>query len=81
MDQFQPIADPFALMMNPEAVFQAMERSDRLSRLKRRVCRPLDRPLIPVADDDLSEFDRDIEASADEVVELLGIEEASDDQF
>jgi hypothetical protein len=41
------VADPFALMMNPQAVFQAMERSDRLGRLQRRICRPLDKPIIP----------------------------------
>jgi hypothetical protein len=39
--------NPFALMMDPDAVFQAMERSERLSGLKSRVHRPLDKPLIP----------------------------------
>jgi hypothetical protein len=43
-------SNPFALMMNPEAVFEALARSDRLSRLKSRVCRPLDKPLIAHAD-------------------------------
>jgi hypothetical protein len=41
-------ANPFALMMDPQAVFEAMERSERLNRLQSRVCRPLDKPLIPM---------------------------------
>jgi len=41
------IANPFALMMDPQGVVDAMERSERLNRLQRRVCRPLDKPLIP----------------------------------
>lgn len=36
-------ANPFALMMDPEAVLAAMERSERLNHLQSRVCRPLDR--------------------------------------
>jgi hypothetical protein len=54
------VADPFALMMNPQAVFQAMERSDRLARLQRRICRPLDKPIIPKlsgADSDIVRYD------------------------
>lgn len=58
-----PISDPFALMMDPEAVFQAMERSDRLGRLKRRICRPLDKPLIPKVDDEVESFDHEVDAS------------------
>ncbi|MFM2450117.1 MAG: hypothetical protein RIS44_2567 [Pseudomonadota bacterium] len=37
-------ANPFALMMNPEAVVAAMNRSERLRRLTSHVCRPLDKP-------------------------------------
>ncbi|MBP7132256.1 MAG: hypothetical protein KBA70_05765 [Aquabacterium sp.] len=37
-------ANPFALMMDPEAVLAAMERSERLNHLQSRVCRPLDKP-------------------------------------
>jgi hypothetical protein len=56
------VANPFALMLNPAEVIQAMERSDRLDRLQRRVCRPLDKPLIahvPAAFDD---YDHAIDA-------------------
>jgi len=49
----QPIAaNPFALMMAPEAVLAAVERSERLSNLQRRVCRPLDKPLLGRQDDE-----------------------------
>jgi hypothetical protein len=45
-----PVANPFALLLDPEAVFRAIEKSERLERLHSRVCRPLDRPLLPAAD-------------------------------
>lgn len=58
--------NPFVLMMNPEAVLQAVERSERLSRIKGRVCRPLDRPLIPrVRDAHLSSYDAEIDAEVE----------------
>jgi hypothetical protein len=37
------IANPFALLTNPEAIFRAVEASPRLESLNRRICRPLDR--------------------------------------
>ncbi|MFO1275509.1 MAG: hypothetical protein U1F21_05695 [Sphaerotilus natans] len=55
-------ADPFALMMNPQDILAAVERSERLGRLQRRVCRPLDRPLIPHALTEIELFDRRIDA-------------------
>jgi hypothetical protein len=40
-----------------------MERSERLARLKARVCRPLDRPLIPrTQDSNLAAYDAQIDA-------------------
>lgn len=59
------VANPFALMMEPEAVFQAIERSDRLNRLQRRVCRPLDKPLIPKIGDEADAFDQSVDAEPD----------------
>jgi hypothetical protein len=56
------VDNPFALMLNPEAVFQAMSRSDRLSRLKTRICRPLDTPVIPKKGADLAVFDAGIDS-------------------
>lgn len=40
--------NPFALLISPESVSQAVACSERLARLRRRVCRPLDKPLIPL---------------------------------
>lgn len=41
--------NPFSLMMEPETVLQAMERSTALRSLRRHQLRPLDKPLIPYA--------------------------------
>ena len=35
-------ADPFDLLLTPDTVLQAVERSPHLERLSRRICRPLD---------------------------------------
>lgn len=40
-------ANPFVLMLDPEAVISAMENSLNLRGLRHRICRPLDKPLIP----------------------------------
>lgn len=50
--QFAVLADPFAMLVRPEAVLQAIEQSGRLGALASRVCRPLDKPLIPKRDGD-----------------------------
>ena len=56
------VANPFALMLNPAEVIQAMERSDRLDRLQRRVCRPLDKPLIAHVAGGFDDYDQAIDA-------------------
>jgi hypothetical protein len=43
--------NPFALMIDPQAILAQIECSDRLERLQRRVCRPLDKPLLGGAAD------------------------------
>jgi len=65
--------NPFVMMTDPETILQAVERSERLNRLSRKVYRPLDRPLIPkVGAKELAEFDREIDAALeDEVLEAL----------
>ncbi len=64
-------ANPFALMIDPQAVFERIERSERLDRLQRRICRPLDKPLIPVgANGDEAEIDGD-EATAENIDEVV----------
>lgn len=40
-----PEHNPFMLLVHPEAVFAAVEKSERLGRLNRHLCRPLDRPV------------------------------------
>jgi hypothetical protein len=45
MAQQTPERNPFMLLVHPEAVFAAVEKSERLSRLNRHLCRPLDRPV------------------------------------
>jgi len=43
MDSPRVAGNPFAMMTHPQAVVAAMEASERLRALRRRVCRPLDR--------------------------------------
>ena len=40
-----PEHNPFMLLVHPEAVLAAMEKSERLGQLNRHLCRPLDRPV------------------------------------
>ena len=66
-----PLAsNPFALMLDPGAIFAAMDQSDRLSRLKRQVFRPLDKPLIARKDASLAAFDEEIDGDEETVGEL-----------
>jgi hypothetical protein len=62
MAQQSPIGNPFMLMMHPEVVLAAIENSERLGKLERRLCRPLDRlaPGGAMADDAGSSDDDDI---------------------
>jgi hypothetical protein len=71
--QPSPLADnPFVMLTDPQSILQAVERSERLNRLRRTVCRPLDKPLIPKVSakdgepGDLGQFDREIDQAADE---------------
>ena len=48
-------ANPFVLLMDPQSVFRAIENSERLERLHSRVCRPLDKPLLPLVAADEAE--------------------------
>lgn len=47
MAQTSTVRNPFMLMLNPEVVLAAVEKSERLSQLNRHLCRPLDRPVLP----------------------------------
>ena len=72
--QASTLANPFVMMTDPETILLAVERSERLNRLNRKVYRPLDRPLIPkVGMKDLADFDSEIDAAIEEeVLEALG---------
>ena len=50
-------------MTAPEAVFAALERSDRLARLKSTICRPLDKPRPEKPLVELRAFDESIETA------------------
>ncbi len=65
MHQQTLIANPFAMLLDPERIARAVESSERLNRLHSRVCRPLDKPLIARRGDasDLDAFDALVEAS------------------
>ena len=66
MTTAQTASNPFALLMEPEAIFAAMASSDRLARLKSRICRPLDKPLVARPDDaDGEAFDAAVDAATD----------------
>ena len=70
MTTTQPIApNPFALMMEPEVIFAAMASSDRLARLKSRICRPLDKPSTAL-DDDAAGVDQSVDAMAERADQL-----------
>jgi hypothetical protein len=53
--------NPFALMLDPAAIFAAMDQSGRLGALKRQIFRPLDKPVIARADVSLAAFDEEID--------------------
>ncbi len=60
--------NPFALMLDPQAVFAQITHSERLERLQSRICRPLDKPLLAPSPDEsgeLSELDRADDRSGD----------------
>jgi len=56
------IANPFSMMINPEAVLQALQRSDSLAGLQAQVFRPLDKPLLgSKMPEDVVAYDRRID--------------------
>ena len=46
MASLYPAFNPFALLLNPAAVLAEVARSERLSLLSSRICRPLDKPVL-----------------------------------
>ena len=76
METMSESVNPFALMTAPEMVFAALERSDRLARLKSTICRPLDKPRPEKPLVELRAFDDQIEA-----IEEPAAEESGDYRF
>ena len=72
--QTTTLANPFVMMTDPETILLAVERSERLNLLSRKIYRPLDRPLIPkVGMKHLAAFDDEIDSEIDDdVLEALG---------
>ena len=63
-----PAANPFALLMDPQAIFRAIEGSERLERLHSRICRPLDKPLLPVvAAEDVEAAEEEMDLPGEEI--------------
>jgi hypothetical protein len=60
-------ANPFALMIDPQAVLAQIECSERLERLHRRVCRPLDKPLLGGVQEGVDDADPIVDAGNDAV--------------
>ena len=56
-----PLANPFALMMAPQQVLEAMKKSDELRRLQHQVFHPLETRAARKGDADLAAFDAAIE--------------------
>ncbi len=63
MESLSFASNPFALMTSPEAIFAAIERSDRLARLQSTICRPLDKPRPEKPTAGLTTFDEQVDAS------------------
>ena len=61
MQTNQLSSNPFALMIHPEVVLQAMEKSESLARLQGQVFRPLDKPILGNAPADVAAYDRRID--------------------
>jgi hypothetical protein len=53
--------NPFALMTDPAAVRETIERSEALRRLSQRQCHPLDRAVIRSASAELAAYDAKID--------------------
>lgn len=59
MTQSATVRNPFMLMISPEVVLAAIEKSERLAQLNRHLCRPLDRPTPSTAGARPAECDQD----------------------
>ena len=71
--------NPFALMLDPQSVIAQIERSGRLEGLHRRVCRPLDKPLLGVTLEEPAEGGDAVTLGADDGLETA-VDAAQDER-
>ena len=64
-------ANPFDMLINPQAILDAMEHSTRLQSLERKVCRPLDKAAAPkpIASAEVAAFDAALDRQTDRYAE------------
>jgi hypothetical protein len=67
------VSNPFMLMLHPEEVLAAVERSENLGRLNRRTCHPLDRVAPPAGEDAGQKSLRRRAADLDEDLDGFGV--------
>ncbi|WP_343641780.1 hypothetical protein [Roseateles sp.] len=71
-------ANPFAMLLDPAGVAHEVACSERLARLRSRVYRPLDKPLIARVDAaDQARFDEEVDAAELTEADLPPLDEQS----
>jgi hypothetical protein len=70
MPQTASQRNPFMLMLNPEIVLAAIEKSERLGKFNRQLCRPLDR--IPAGSGEDADSADPSEAAGDDSGAAVG---------
>ena len=65
-------ANPFDMLVNPQAILNAIEHAESLHNLARKVCRPLDKPAVPKVNEvaDVAAFDAVVDRLGDSTVIL-----------
>ncbi len=69
-------ANPFAMLLDPERVVHDVACSERLARLRSRIYRPLDKPLIAHRGAaDQARFDEEVDAAELTEADLLPLDD------
>ncbi|WP_423600688.1 hypothetical protein [Roseateles sp. MS654] len=73
-------ANPFAMLLDPERVAHEVACSERLARLRSRVYRPLDKPLIAHRGAaDQARYDEEVDAAELSEADLLPLDDEASD--
>ncbi len=67
MSELSIAHNPFMLMLNPEVVIAAMEKSEKLAQLNRHLCRPLDRVTLQNPDGEVAAVEEAVDEAAVQV--------------